>query len=491
MRKYVFSRIAKSIVSILAVVSIVIVMLYTMIPSEKVFKQDDGYKKMSGDTRTVYRYNRLDELGYLYYVRTNDMCEAASDDYEACIVSGSAENQRVIAEYENNGYKIEKLNSGDYIAYHEYNPLELIWNFYSKLVKIDTPNAVQDENNPNMERGYSFGTGPNGMPAIICSGCQYKYQLYFDSSFPFIHTNTIKLDFGISFPTNQGVNTTQVISQGQGSQKAVEQTFPSGVTEKSALNQYTCQYKPILDSLDQRKFTDNYASCLSYYESPSMISTSYFFGIISLFIAYAFALPAGIAMARNKGKFVDKMGIVLINFLIAVPSLALIFFVRQIGSNFGLPDRFPILGFNNPKSYIIPIIILALLNIPSLMTWMRRYMIDQSNADYAKFAKAKGLSQKEIFMKHILKNAIIPIVNGIPSSIILCISGALITETAFAIPGMGKMLPDAIKVANNNMVINLVFIFTTLSIFSILIGDLLMTVVDPRIQLAAKGGKKK
>ena len=137
----------------------------------------------------------------------------------------------------------------------------------------------------------------------------------------------------------------------------------------------------------------------------------------------------------------------------------------------------------------MPVLILALLQTPSLMMWLRRYMIDQSNADYVKFARAKGLSQREIFRKHILRNAIIPIVNGIPSSIILCISGALITESAFAVPGMGKMLPDAIKQANNNMVITLVFIFTTLSILSVLIGDLLMTVVDPRISLTAKGGE--
>ena len=133
--------------------------------------------------------------------------------------------------------------------------------------------------------------------------------------------------------------------------------------------------------------------------------------------------------------------------------------------------------------------ILALLSTPSLMMWLRRYMIDQSNADYVKFARAKGLSEKEIFRHHILRNAIIPIVNGIPSSIILCISGALITESAFAVPGMGKMLPTAINQLNNNMVITLTFIFTALSILAVLIGDLLMVAVDPRISLTAKGGE--
>lgn len=489
MKKYIFSRIMKSIVAIFVVVSIVIIMLYTLVPRNHIFQNDEGYKKMGGDARTSYMYTRYEEQGYLDYQTQVDMC-STSDDYDACMVAGSDELNAVIAEYESKGYTVEYMRSGEAYAHRDYNPLELIWNFYSDLIVIDHPNAVQDENNPDLERGYYIGTGPNGLPAVMCSGCNYKYQFYIDSSFPFIHTNAIKLDFGTSFPTNQGVPTLQVISQGQGSQAPFEQTFPTGSVENSAINQFTCQYKTTVDSLDQRRFTDNYANCLSVYESPSMINTSYIFGIIALVIAYAFALPAGIAMAKNKGKLIDKAGIVLINFLIAVPSLALIFFVRSIGSIFNFPDRFPLLGFGDIRSYVIPILILALLQIPSLMTWIRRYMLDQSNADYAKFAKAKGLSQNEIFTKHILKNAIIPIVNGIPSSIILCISGALLTESAFAIPGMGKMLPDAIKASNNNMVINLVFIFATLSILSVLIGDLLMTVVDPRIQLAAKGGRK-
>ena len=192
-------------------------------------------------------------------------------------------------------------------------------------------------------------------------------------------------------------------------------------------------------------------------------------------------------MARKKGKIADKIGIAYINFLSAVPSLAFIFIVKQIGQGFGFPDKFPQYGFGDIRSYILPILILALLNTSGLMMWTRRYMIDQSNADYVKFAKAKGLSESEIFNRHILKNAIIPIVNGIPGAIILCISGSVITESVFAIPGMGKMLPDSINLLNNNMVITLTFIYTTLTVFSVLAGDLLMTLVDPRIKLTEKG----
>jgi len=122
------------------------------------------------------------------------------------------------------------------------------------------------------------------------------------------------------------------------------------------------------------------------------------------------------------------------------------------------------------------------------MMWMRRYMIDQSSMDYVKFARAKGLSENEIFYKHIFRNAIGPIAHGIPGAIIFCISGALITEGVYSIPGMGKILPDSINIYNNTMVIGLTFIFTVLSILSTFLGDWLLTLVDPRISLDEKRG---
>ena len=490
MGKYVLSRIIKAIFSIFAVVSIVIGLIFTLIPRTKIFELDEGYRKLRGESRTTYTLSKYEELGYMDYVKLQDMCNEKSDDVNACLITNSEENLRVIQEYENDGYTVEYLRSGSAYAYRDYSVMELVFNFWKNLIQIDTPSSVVDENNPNLERKYYIGEDQNGTFAIKCSGCEHEYILYFGDGFPWIHQNFITLNFGVSYPTYKGVETLKVINQGQGEQVKIEQTFPTGVTLESAINQHTCVYKSTLDHLDTNKFTSNYAECDSYYSSPSMVGTSLKFGLISLIIAYVLSIPFGILMSRNKDKAIDKFGIAFINILIAMPSLALIFFVREIGVNFGLPDKFPLLGFDNVKSYIAPILVLTLINMPSLMTWTRRYMIDQSTSDYVKFARAKGLSQGEIFNKHILKNAIIPIINGIPSSIVACISGAFITESAFAIPGMGKMLPDAIKKLNNNMVITLVFIFSALAIFSVLVGDLLMTAVDPRIQLVAKKGKK-
>lgn len=492
MKKYILDRTIRSFLAVLVVVSIAIVMLFTMIPREKVFDQDQTLKKISGDNRTIYKYNKWQDLGYLDFDQMSVMCKLESDNYNSCLKTGSEENLRVLSVYESKGYKIDYLKDGTPFAFKNYTAIELIVNFYTKFIKIDHPWVVNDADNENLERKYYVGTDFNGLPAIMCSGCEFQYQVYFNSTFPFIHTNLLKLNFGNSYPTNQGIPTMDVISTGQGKAVTVETTFPTGVTAKSALNLHTCRYKvtSTLDHLDLNKFDTNYANCASNYDSPSMISTSYLFGIVSIILAYLIALPAGMLMARKKGHWQDKIGIAYINFLIAVPSLAFIYFVKLLGQSFGMPDKFPQYGFQDYRSYILPMLILALLQTASLMTWIRRYMVDQTNADYVKFARAKGLSQKEIFNKHILKNAIIPIVNGIPASIILCISGSVITESVFAIPGMGKMLPDAIKSYNNNMVITLTFIFTALAIFSLLFGDILMTLIDPRIQLSAKGDTK-
>ena len=116
-------------------------------------------------------------------------------------------------------------------------------------------------------------------------------------------------------------------------------------------------------------------------------------------------------------------------------------------------------------------------------------MIDLQSQDFVRFARAKGLSEKEISNKHIFKNAMVPLVSGIPGAVIGVIQGATLTETVFAFPGMGKMLIDSVKASNNSMVVGLVFIFTGLSVFALLLGDILMTMLDPRIKLTTKGGK--
>ena len=136
--------------------------------------------------------------------------------------------------------------------------------------------------------------------------------------------------------------------------------------------------------------------------------------------------------------------------------------------------------------YVLPIVSLALPSIANLMKWLRRYMIDQMNSDYVKFARSGGLSESEIFNRHILKNAIIPLVHGIPASVLGALVGAIITERVYVVPGAGNLLTKAINMYDNGVIVGVALFYAVLSVVSILLGDILMSMVDPRISFTSK-----
>lgn len=136
--------------------------------------------------------------------------------------------------------------------------------------------------------------------------------------------------------------------------------------------------------------------------------------------------------------------------------------------------------------YILPIVSLALPTIGGLMKWLRRYMIDQMNSDYVKFARSGGLSENEIFTKHILKNAAIPIIHGIPGNVLFALTGAIITERVYVVPGAGNLLTEAINRYDNGVIVGVTLFYAVLSVVSIILGDILMSLVDPRISFTTK-----
>ena len=169
MRNYILKRILKSIVSIFAVVSIIIVMIYTMIPSEKVFDNDAGAKKMKGDQLTTYKLKKLEELGYHDYVSKIDMCTATfGDGAQSCIDGDEAKLKEASDAFAAKGYEILTLKSGEPYALHTFKWYELIARFYKRLLVIDNKNAIQDSEDPDMERKYYWGKNPeNGKEWII------------------------------------------------------------------------------------------------------------------------------------------------------------------------------------------------------------------------------------------------------------------------------------------------------------------------------------
>jgi oligopeptide transport system permease protein len=108
------------------------------------------------------------------------------------------------------------------------------------------------------------------------------------------------------------------------------------------------------------------------------------------------------------------------------------------------------------------------------------------NSDYVKFARSGGLSESEIFRKHVLKNAIIPIVHGIPGAVLGSMVGAIITERVYVVPGAGNLLTEAINKYDNGVIVGVTLFYATLSVVSIILGDVFMSLVDPRISFTSK-----
>ena len=111
--------------------------------------------------------------------------------------------------------------------------------------------------------------------------------------------------------------------------------------------------------------------------------------------------------------------------MMSLPTIALVYIVRLAGSSMGLPDSFPVLGAQDWRSYVLPSVILGLLSAPGLAVWIRRYMIDCTLKTLSVLHVPKGFLRKKFPRKHIFKNAMVPIVTGIPVQLVLVISGQL------------------------------------------------------------------
>lgn len=220
----------------------------------------------------------------------------------------------------------------------------------------------------------------------------------------------------------------------------------------------------------------------------SKIGISMKVGLISMVISLPLGMALGILMARSKGGFADKLGNAYIVFIQAVPNAVYFIFIQLYGS-----DLFRVSMLYKETewtSLILPVISLALPSISSYAMWLRRYMVDETNKDYIKLARAKGVPNSTIWFRHVFRNSVVPMVNLIPGSILLTISGSIYVESLYSIPGMGGLLVDVIKRQDNNMVLALVVIFAVMSILGLLLGDLLMAVVDPRISFTKKEGSR-
>ena len=211
-------------------------------------------------------------------------------------------------------------------------------------------------------------------------------------------------------------------------------------------------------------------------------------GVMSMALSLLMGIPLGTAMARSKGKFWDRIGTVYIVFINAVPAAVYYIFIQMYGTSaLAIPMLFE---ESNPMTWILPVFSMSLGSTASYAMWLRRYMVDEMNKDYVRLARAKGVAEKKIMMNHVFRNAFVPMIQYIPTSLLYTISGSIYIESLYSIPGMGGLLVDVIGRQDNPMVQAIVMLYSCIGIVGLLLGDLLMGVIDPRISFVKKEGAR-
>ena len=234
-----------------------------------------------------------------------------------------------------------------------------------------------------------------------------------------------------------------------------------------------------------------------------VIGLSVVMGGISFVLSMIIAVPLGILAATKQYSRTDYVITAVALVGISLPSFFFATLLKLLFSvKLGWFDLYGLVGrdyaqlsswgqfCDRANHLVLPIVTLVIVSIGSTMRYTRTNMLEVLNADYIRTARAKGVPNSTIWFRHVFRNSVVPMVNLIPGSILLTISGSIYVESLYSIPGMGGLLVDVIKRQDNNMVLALVVIFAVMSILGLLLGDLLMAVVDPRISFTKKEGSR-
>ncbi|WP_375409877.1 ABC transporter permease [uncultured Methylobacterium sp.] len=209
---------------------------------------------------------------------------------------------------------------------------------------------------------------------------------------------------------------------------------------------------------------------------------------ITLVIAVLVAVPMGVVAAWKANSWVDRSAMAFAVFGFSTPVFVVGYLIAYV---FALKlGWFPVQGYTPIsnglwpwlRSLILPSVSLALVYIALIARITRASMLDVLSQDYVRTAKAKGVGQRKILFVHALKNAAVPIVTVIGIGVALLIGGAVVTESVFALPGLGRLVVDAILRRDYPVIQGIVLLFSFVYVLVNLVVDLVYTLVDPRIR---------
>jgi microcin C transport system permease protein len=228
----------------------------------------------------------------------------------------------------------------------------------------------------------------------------------------------------------------------------------------------------------------------------SKLPVSLQFGITSLILTYLICIPLGIYKAVKHGSIFDKSTSFVLFVMYSVPAfmLAILLIVFFGGGSFF--DWFPIGGlysdayddltlwgkiWDRAHHFILPLICYTIGSFTTLTILMKNSLLEEISKDYVRTARAKGLPDKIVYLKHALRNALIPIVTGLGAFLMVFFEGSLLLEVIFQLDGMGLLGYSSLLQRDYNVIMGLVFVQSLMFLLGNILSDFAYVVVDPRI----------
>ena len=210
------------------------------------------------------------------------------------------------------------------------------------------------------------------------------------------------------------------------------------------------------------------------------MKTSARLGVVAACLAALIGIPLGAVAALRRNKLIDKIIMVLTTAFVSMPSFIMGSLLLVI---FAIRLRVLPANGSTPEGLILPIITLALYPMAYITRLTRSSMLDVLGQDYIRTAKAKGVSGVKIIFGHALKNSLIPVITYFGPMLAYIVTGSLVVEQIFAVPGIGRAFVSSITNRDYPMVMGTTIVLAVLIVVMNLVSDILYKVVDPRINL--------
>lgn len=244
------------------------------------------------------------------------------------------------------------------------------------------------------------------------------------------------------------------------------------------------QYVRYMGNLLQGDLGDSF-----YYEGrpvleiiSSRLPVSAFLGAQAIILGLAVGLPLGLIAALKHNTWLDSTAVLVSIIGFSVPSFVLGPLLQYfVGVQLGI---LPIAFFESWAHSILPTLALAAIVIATVARFTRAEMLEVMGQDYVTLAKAKGLNKVAVVYKHVIRNSLIPVVTVIAPLAVGLLTGTLVIEQIFAVPGIGELFVTSIRVTDYSMIMGITLMFSVFFVVALLIQDILYGVIDPRIRVS-------